>query len=133
MAQAHEMLASHPHAHADQALARALETLEACARACTICADACLAEEDVASLLRCIRLDLDCADVCAATARVLARQTSSDGGVVRAQLEACLVACRTCAEECEQHAEHMEHCRLCAEACRSCERACREAMTAVAA
>jgi hypothetical protein len=57
---------------------------------------------------------LDCADVCATTARVLSRQTTSDGGTLRAVLEACATACRVCAE-----------------ACRRCERACQEMLTAL--
>ncbi|MBA2666751.1 MAG: four-helix bundle copper-binding protein [Trueperaceae bacterium] len=129
------MLSSHPRAGADDtdARARTVAALHACAQACTSCADACLAEDDVASLTRCIRTDLDCADVCAATARLLSRLTETDGNLVRAQLEACVVACRTCAEECEGHADHMEHCRLCAEMCRACERECMEVMRALSA
>ena len=37
------------------------------------CADDCLSEDDHADLVRCIRLDLDCADVCDATGRILTR------------------------------------------------------------
>src|SRR5687767_4859675 len=37
-----------------------------CVQVCTTCADACLAESD-AALAQCIRLNLDCADVCDAT------------------------------------------------------------------
>ena len=96
-----------------------------CAQACTHCADACLSEPDVASLVRCIRTDLDCADVCAATGRVISRQAERDAGISRALLEACMTACRACGEECESHAQHgMEHCAVCAERCRRCEEAC---------
>jgi hypothetical protein len=42
---------------------------------CTICADACLAEDGVRDLVHCIRLCLDCADACAAAVRILGRQT----------------------------------------------------------
>jgi len=79
------------------------------------------------------RLDLDCADVCAATGTILSRQTGADAGLVQTMLSACAEACRRCAEECEQHAEHHQHCSVCAEACRSCEQACQNALTAVAA
>ncbi len=103
-----------------------------CAEACTTCAGACLAEENIADLRNCIRTDLDCADICAATARVLARQTPGELAVVRALLEACAVACRTCAEECDRHADHHDHCRACAEACRRCEAACHEALRELA-
>ncbi len=106
-------------------VARAVDALAACAQACTACADACLSEEMVADLRTCVRTDLDCADICATTARVLSRHTGYDANLTRAQLEACVVACRTCGDECEQHAGMHEHCRICAEACRRCEQACR--------
>lgn len=75
----------------------------------------------------CIRTDLDCADVCATTARMLAR--TGTGPVVLAQLAACVEACRACAVECERHAGHHEHCRECAAACRVCADACEELLT----
>ena len=75
-----------------------------CAQACTACADACLSEDMVAELTKCIRTDLDCADVCATTARLLSRHTGSDRTVVRGQLQACAQACRVCGDECEQRA-----------------------------
>jgi hypothetical protein len=106
-------------------LVRTLEALATCAQTCTACADACLTEGEVGELVRCIRLNLDCADICDTTSRVLARQTETDWDVVRGQLESCAVACRACGSECERHGEHMEHCRVCAEACRACEEACR--------
>jgi hypothetical protein len=107
------------------ALTRCIEACVACAQACTACADACLSEEQVASLAKCIRTDTDCADICEVTARVLSRHTGYDANITRAQLEACAIVCRSCAEECERHA-HMRHCQVCAEACRRCEQACRE-------
>ena len=81
-------------------------------------------------LVRCIRLDLDCADVCGATGRIMSRQTAFDPQIARAQLQACATACRVCAEECAIHAQHgMEHCRVCAEACRTCEQACQAVLS----
>ena len=80
----------------------------------------------MAPLRRCIELNLDCADVCTTTSRVVARVTERSPEVVRPLLEACIAACRACADECEGHADHMEHCRICAEACRRCEQACQE-------
>jgi len=103
-----------------------------CAQACTQCADDCLSEASVAELVKCIRLDLDCADICATTVRVLSRQTEYDANVTRAQLQACITACRTCGDECEEHGRHgMEHCALCAEQCRRCEQACRQLLEAI--
>jgi len=84
----------------------------------------------VYGVLRCIRLDLDCADLCAATGRILSRQTATDPAMVRAALQAC----KRCGDECEQHGQHgMEHCRVCAEACRRCEQACHQLLSSLAA
>ncbi|MDM8085287.1 four-helix bundle copper-binding protein [Cellulomonas cellasea] len=113
-------------------LVRAIESLGSCAQACTACADACLSEEMVADLRACITSDLDCADSCGATLRILSRHGGYDASVTRAHLEACIAACRACGDECAQHAGMHEHCRVCAEACRECEAACRELLDAFA-
>jgi len=122
------MLETHPWpGHVDRGtLAECIETCFECAQSCTSCGDACLSEEAVAELRKCIRLNLDCADVCDATGRVLTRQTAYDAPTSKALLETCHEACATCAEECERHADVHEHCRVCAEACRRCERVCDE-------
>jgi hypothetical protein len=106
------------------ALAACIDACFDCAQACTACADACLGEDMVADLRRCITLDLNCADICAATGAVLSRLTGDDPGLTEAALTACRDACRRCGEECESHAGMHEHCRICAEACRRCEQAC---------
>ncbi|WP_129337848.1 four-helix bundle copper-binding protein [Cellulomonas endophytica] len=113
-------------------LARVVEAAATCSQVCTACADACLSEDGVADLRRCIRIDLDCADVCATTVRVLSRHTAYEAAITRAVLQACVTACLTCAAECEQHAGMHEHCRVCAEACRACEELCRELLTTIA-
>lgn len=105
-------------------LAECIAACFECAQACTGCADACLGEDMVADLVTCIRTDLDCADICAATGSILTRQTGGQTAIPLAVLEACRAACATCAEECEKHAGMHEHCRICAEACRRCEAAC---------
>ncbi len=127
------MLDTHPWpGHVDrEVLARCIEECFSCSATCTSCADACLSEEMVAELRKCIRLNLDCADICDASGRVLTRQTEYDAPTTKAQLEACREACRTCAQECERHAEMHEHCRICAEACRRCEQACEELLSAM--
>ena len=108
-------------------LAAAVEACFACVAACTACADACLAEDDVAELRKCIRTNLDCADQCETTGRILSRHTGYDANLTRAVLEACATACASCADECARHGEMgMTHCQVCAEACRRCEQTCRE-------
>lgn len=119
------MIDTHPdHGGVDkQLLVAAIEACLECLQTCTTCAGACLAEDSVAELRECIRTDLACADICAATAAVLSRP-GTPVAMLRAQLEACRVACATCATECEAHADHHEHCRVCGETCRRCEQAC---------
>ena len=107
-------------------LVECIEACYACSQACTACADACLSEDMVAELTTCIRTNLDCADVCDATGRVLSRHTGYDANLTRSVLEACATACKACGDECERHAGMHEHCRVCAESCRRCESACRE-------
>ena len=126
MHHAKRMLETHPHPSSmdREALASCVHACFDCEQTCTACADACLAEDMVAELRRCIRLNLDCADICGATGRLLSRQTEPNPAVLRAQLEACVEACRQCARECGQHMQKHEHCRVCADACRECEGAC---------
>lgn len=110
-----------------QKLLACIEACFACAQSCTACADACLSEQNVAELTKCIRSNLDCADICGTTGRVLSRHTGYDANLTRVALEACAQVCKSCGDVCAQHAEMaMEHCRVCAEECRRCETACRE-------
>ena len=85
----------------------------------------------VQNLRQCIRSNLDCADICAATGAMASRRTGSNEQVLRAAVQACAVACRACAEECQKHAEMHEHCRICAEACGRCAEACDAAINDV--
>lgn len=128
-----EMLRSHPQrpsTHFDEVLA-AIAACFDCAQACTMCADACIAEEEVADLRECIRLNLDCGDLCNATGRLIARQARPEPALWRATLEVCIEACRSCAAECARHEARHEHCRICKEACERCERACRAMIEAL--
>ena len=113
------------------ALANCIDACLECAQACHACADACLSEETVGELVKCIRLNLDCGDICATTATVLSRQTEYDAEVSGRLVEACRQACSSSGDECEQHAEHHEHCRVCAEACRQCRDACEKLLAAM--
>lgn len=102
-----------------------LETLNACIASCEYCATACLSEQDVKMMAGCIRLDRDCADICALTARFVARSSAYATHL----LTVCAEICKACADECGKHT-HMTHCKECADACRKCEAACRTGLTA---
>ncbi|MGH8179036.1 MAG: four-helix bundle copper-binding protein [Steroidobacter sp.] len=125
-----QMVRTHPDVKGDFSalLIDCIDECFACAQSCTSCADACLAEPQVDQLRQCIRLNLDCADLCSAAGALASRRTGSNEEVLLRTLEVCQLACSKCAEECELHAKQHEHCRICAEACRRCEHACRMAM-----
>ena len=95
-----------------------LDALNACVAACERCASACLQEEDVKMMARCIALDFECADICQTTAASIAR----GGAQMQAICALCASACRDCAAECGKH--DMDHCKRCAEACTRCVAAC---------
>ena len=91
-----------------------------CAITCNMCYNACLNEEDVTMMVRCIELDRECSDICSLTATILARDSENK----ERYLMICADICDACAEECSKH-DH-EHCRKCAEECKSCAKGCRE-------
>jgi hypothetical protein len=130
---ARQMLDSYPgrlNVDADL-LASTIDALNDCSQACTADADADLREQNLPDLVTCIRLCLDCADVCAATVNVTSRQTDYDPAVTKPLLEACAATCKSCGDECERHARIHEHCRVCLAACRRCEQACRDLLAAL--
>ena len=71
------------------------------------------------------QLDRDCADICALTARYVARGSDH----AKHLLSLCADICKACGDECAKHT-HMQHCQECADACRRCEEACRAGMAA---
>jgi hypothetical protein len=101
-----------------------IEACNACADACDHCAAACLAEQDVKAMAECIRLDLDCADICRMAAAYMAR--GSD--FAHALCALCADVCDACGDECAKHAH--DHCQACAEACRRCADECRRMASA---
>lgn len=134
MKRLNSLLEAHPHpVHTSRQAA--LDCILACAEcdaACTVCADASLAEPDLQALVLSVRLNLDCADVCHVTYRLITRPSHRDAPALRAQLQACIAICRACADECDKHSEH-EHCRICAEVCRDCIAACERMANAIVA
>lgn len=130
---AQEIISTHPEVrgNTNDVLIRCIEACFDCSQACTSCADACLAEDMVTQLRQCIRLNLDCADVCAATGALASRRTGSNEALLKTMLEACGLACRLCGAECSRHAQMHQHCRVCADACRRCEQACMEAASTI--
>lgn len=103
-----------------------IEALAKCAAECSHCATACLEEQDVKMMAHCIRLDIDCAEICQLAISFVSRGSEHAQHI----LNECVDICTACAEECEKHAHHMDHCRRCAEACRRCAEACQTGIAA---
>lgn len=133
MSYTRELLETHPGVRQvdRDLLADTIDAIQDCAQACNACADACLSESTPAELVRCISLDLDCAEVCYTTVRILSRQSDYDPNVTGAMLEACARVCRACAAECSVHGQDHTHCKVCAEACERAEQACNRMREAV--
>lgn len=91
-----------------------------CAAACDHCATACLAEPDPKPLVRCVALDIDCADICRMAAAYMARGSE----FARRICGFCAEVCEACGAECAKHSH--PHCQECAAACRRCAEECRK-------
>ena len=96
-----------------------IEACNVCADACDHCAIACLAERDVASMARCIALDIDCAAICRLAVGYMARGSE----LAKDICGLCAQVCETCGEECARF--QMDHCKQCAAACRRAAEECR--------
>jgi len=95
-----------------------------CQRECDSCATHCatlMAQGQNRQHYTTLRMCLDCADVCAATAQIVSRSGPFSGDVC----EACADVCKRCGEECKQHTGDALM-QDCAKACEQCEKACRE-------
>lgn len=96
-----------------------IQKITACIEACNTCHDACLMEADVKSMVECIRLDKDCAEVCTMTLNLAYKQSP----FLKQAAELCMTVCKACGEECGRFGD-MDHCRRCAQACDECAKAC---------
>ena len=126
-----EMIKDHPQVGADysEELGEAIKHAMYCAAICNSCADACNAEP--MDMSECIRKCSDCSDVCAAFVTVASRRTAGNVTVIKSLLEACIIACKVCAEECAKHDN--AHCRRCEKMCRECFEDCIKARDALLA
>lgn len=97
-----------------------IDACNSCALASDHCAAACLKEQDVANMARCIQLDIDCAQICHLAVAYMARGSELAADVC----ELCATVCDACAQECARH--QAVHCQECAKACRRCAQECRQ-------
>lgn len=101
-----------------------------CAKACTACQLKCHSchhhcEELVAAgkkqHVQTMKLCVDCGDICAVAANIVARH----GALSTMVCEACAKACDECGKACAQFADD-EHMKACSQECKKCAAACRE-------
>ncbi len=98
---------------------RCIEACLRCAAICNHCATSCTEESDVNKMALCIRLDMQCAAICYATAQLLSLGNSR----AKELTKLCAAICSECAEECGRYKD-MNHCVECAEACKRCAEEC---------
>src|SRR6266567_5367278 len=98
MSYARQMLDTYPSTFNVDAdvLAATVDALNDCAQACAADTAADLSEHNVTEMIKCIRLCLDCGDICTATAGVTSRQAEYDANVATPLLEACAAICKSC-------------------------------------
>ncbi|MDQ3192498.1 MAG: four-helix bundle copper-binding protein [Bacteroidota bacterium] len=97
-----------------------VEMINKCASECDYCASACLNEENVKHLAKCIKMNLLCADICRTTAIFIARETEHAEHIIKE----CTEICELCAKECAKH--ETEHCKKCSEVCSNCADQCKK-------
>jgi hypothetical protein len=96
----------------------ALDALARCVQLSSGCASSMI---DLGGMRDAVRSALDCADLCAAAERVLARHGELDGeDAVTAAVDAAISACTASAAACGAHADHHAHCAAHARAATAC-------------
>lgn len=96
-----------------------IEACNDCAISCDHCAAACLSEPNVQKMARCIKLDVDCAEIC----RLAVAYMSRGSELASTICGVCAEVCEACGEECAKH--DAAHCQECADACRRAAEECR--------
>lgn len=103
----------------DERMKDCIDACLACAVECEHCATACLNEQNVAMMARCIMLDRECAAICLTAAKIMGMGGEHASEVCRI----CADICEACGEECDKH--ESSHCKKCAQACFKCAEECR--------
>ena len=112
-----EMIQDHPAVGDDytEALGEAVKHAMYGAAIMNSCADACLAEDNVATRRECVRRCLDASDACTAFYRMGSRRTGGNVKAIKAQGAATIIACEQCLEHCKMHDD--AHCKRCSTMC----------------
>lgn len=101
-----------------------LETLQRCQTVCETCSNSRVARSAMGTaVLRCLRLIVQCAELCRDTAAILASAQLANPAAVRNHVRSCAIACDRCQREIERAGflwaeECMDACARSAAACR---------------
>ena len=111
-----------PHVHRSPAMQKCIAACRDCTDQCETCFVHCTnlvasgKKEHLPTLKSCI----DCGDLCAIAAKIMAR----NGALVGPSCDGCAKGCDACATACEKYPDD-EHMKACAKACRDCAKVCR--------
>jgi len=97
-----------------------IEACLKCAAICNYCASSCTQEEDIKMMGNCIKLDMECAVICYASAQLMSMASPQAKQIC----SICAEICDACGIECGKH--NTDHCEECAEACLHCAQECRK-------
>lgn len=114
---------SDAHSAHEEMFRKCADACNACQRECDSCTTHCahMLVEGKKQHMTTLQTCQDCADACAAAARIVSRH----GPFSHIICEACAQACDKCAAECEKFKSD-EHMARCAAECRKCLKVCRE-------
>jgi hypothetical protein len=97
-----------------------IHLLTECAITCERCVSLCMNEDDPSLMAKCIKLNLDCADMCLHTIK----STTSNFLLVRNSLAAVKELCQKCAQEYRKF--KIDYCQACADICERCAAECHD-------
>lgn len=97
---------------------KCIEVCYLCAAACDNCAASCLEEKNLEMMRVCIKLDIQCANICRLAAQFMALNSE----VAKELCRVCADVCQRCGDESGRH-EH-DHCQDCSRACKRCAEQC---------
>jgi Cys-rich four helix bundle protein (predicted Tat secretion target) len=120
---AHKSAASPP--PPSPALAKILETTQACVRDGRVCLARCTDHlaAGAQGMAECQRSVMNMLAVTEAMSAV-AGYRNANPKQIKALAAACAEFCRACAATCEPHKDHHRECKLCMESCMACAKAC---------
>ncbi|MBP5980524.1 MAG: four-helix bundle copper-binding protein [Halomonas sp.] len=95
-----------------------IEACNICAIYCDNCASSCLQEHNLDNMAECIRLDIQCAQICRLAVAFMAQNSEYAQDIC----QLCADICQKCGDECGQH--KAGHCQECAQACHRCASLC---------